>query len=204
MWGGLGTGERNGEGWNPTSPLGDKWFRTCVSVFIPSTSTSNSLYCTGGGVYPSSPLLPWLQNRPVAWIRSRLFSTFSRFWSSSFFHHFPNTFFHRCLLHLGSQHGSQIYQKSSKSRSKNLIKKLTTFGIDFSSIFNGFGTQLHLKKHQKRYEGCQFLCFRYLYFKIDPNMFLTSFLHRFFSHFGSQIPSKMHQKTFQKKHQILD
>ena len=31
----------------------------------------------GGVVYPSSPLLPWLQNRPVARRRSRLFSTFS-------------------------------------------------------------------------------------------------------------------------------
>ena len=48
------------------------------------------------------------------------------------------------------------------------------------------------------------LCFRWFYFKIDSNMFLTPFLHRFFFHFGSQIPSKMHPKTFQKKHAFWD
>ena len=205
---------------NPTSPLGDRWFRTFVPILILSSNqlylptsfnflpSSIQLYLPtssnfpGGVVYPSSYLLPGLQNRPVALPRRRLYSTFSPSWSSSFFHHFSNTFFHRFWLHLGSQNGSQIHQKSTKNRSKNLIEKLTTFGVDFSSIFNGFWTQLHLKKHQKRCEGCQFLCFRYLYFKIDPNMFLTSFLHRFFLHFGSQIPPKMHPKTYQKNHQI--
>ena len=63
-------------------------------------------------------------------------------------------------FHLGSQNGSQIQQKSKKKQSKNLIGKLTPFEGNFSSIFNGFGTQLNLKKYQKRYEGCHFLCFR--------------------------------------------
>ena len=111
-------------------------------------------------------------------------------WSSSFFHNFSNTLFYRFWPHLGSQNGSKILPKSIQNRSKNLIEKLSTFGVDFSSIFDRFWTQLNFKKHQKRCEGCQFLCFRYLYFKIDPNMFLTSFLHRFFFHFGSQIPPK--------------
>ena len=149
---------------NPTSPLGERWVRAFVPILIPSSNqlylptcfnflpSSIQLYLQtssnfpGGVVYPSSPLLPWLQNRPVARRRSHLYPTFSRSWSSSFFHHFFNTFFHRFWLHLGSQNGSQIHQKSIKNRSKNLIKKLLTFGIDFSSIFNRSGTQLNLKK----------------------------------------------------------
>ena len=37
---------------------------------------------------------------------------------------------------------SKILPKSIQNRSKNLIEKLSTFGVDFLSIFNGFGTQL--------------------------------------------------------------
>ena len=142
------------------------------------------------------PLLPWLQNRGAKSFRSHLYPTFSPSWSSSFFHHFFNTFFHRFWLHLGSQNGSKIDQKSSKNRSKNLIKKLSTFGTDFSSIFGRFWTQLDLKNLQKRCEGYQFSCFCQLYFKSDSNMFLVSFLDRFFIHFGSQIAPQMPQKTF--------
>ena len=78
-------------------------------------------------VYPSSYLLPGLQNRPVALTRRHLYSTFLPSWSSSFFHHFSNTFFRRSWLHLGSQNGSQIHQKPFKNRSKNLIGKTHYF-----------------------------------------------------------------------------
>ena len=124
------------------------------SLILPTSS--NFL---GGVVYPPSYLLPGLQNRGAESTRRRLYSTFLPSWSSSFFHHFSNTFFHRFWLHLGSQNGSQIHQKSTKNRSKNLIEKPTTFGVDFSSIFNGFGTQLILKKQVKRYEGIIFHIF---------------------------------------------
>ena len=63
-------------------------------------------------------------------------------WSSSFFHNFSNTFFYRFWPHLGSQNGSKIRPKSIQNRSKNSIEKLSTFGTNFSSIFNGFCTQL--------------------------------------------------------------
>ena len=125
------------------------------SLILPTSS--NFL---GGVVYPSSYLLPWLQNRGAESTRRRLYSTFLPSWSSSFFHHFSNTFFHRFWLHLGSQNGSQIHQKSTKNRSKNLIEKLTTFGVDFSLIFYRFWTQLNVKKQEKRCEGCHFSCFR--------------------------------------------
>ena len=80
-------------------------------------------------------------------------------WSSSFFHNFSNTFFYRFWPHLGSQNGSKILPKSIQNRSKNLIEKLSTLGVDFSSIFDRFWTQLDLKNLQKRCEKYQFSCF---------------------------------------------
>ena len=81
-------------------------------------------------------------------------------WSLSFFQIFQHLFLYRFWHHCGSQNGINILPKSIQNRSKNLIEKLSTFGIIFSSIFHGFGSQLNLKKRQKRCEGCIFLCFR--------------------------------------------
>ena len=126
---------------NPTSPLGDRWFRAFVPILILSSNqlylptsfnflpSSIQLYLPtssnfpGGVVYPSSPLLPGLQNRGAELPRRLLYSTFSPSWSSSFFHHFSNTVFYRFWLYLGSQNGSQIHQKSIKKGVGKMMKK---------------------------------------------------------------------------------
>ena len=92
---------------------GDRWFRACVAASIPPAPPSNDLYY-GGGVYPSSYLLPWTQNRGAEW-RSHLYPTFSPFWSSSFFHHFFNTF----LCWLWFDFGPNLEAKSLKNRSQD-------------------------------------------------------------------------------------
>ena len=143
---------------NPTSPLGFGGFGLASNFQLYEYLTTSSNFL-GGVVYPSSYLLPGLQNRGAEWSRARLYAISSRSWSSSFFHHFSNTFFHRFWLHLGSQNGSKIDPKSSKNRSKNSIEKLSTFGTDFSSIFGGFWNQLELKNLQKRCERYQFSSF---------------------------------------------
>ena len=135
-------------------PTSSNFLPSSIQLYLPTSSNF-----PGGVVYPSSYLLPGLQNRGAERTRRHLDATFWPSWSSSFFHHFSNTFFHRFWLHLGSQNGSQIHQKSTKNRSKNLIEKLTTFGVDFSSIFNGFGTQLHLKNTKNVVRGVSFCVF---------------------------------------------
>ena len=122
----------------------------CVcTVSIPPTPTSNPLYCTGGGVQPSSPLLPWPQNHGAKQSRSHLYPIFSPSRPSSFFHHFFNTISYRFLLDFASQLGAQIHPKSIKNRSQERSGKLPTFCIDFSSNFDGF-------------EGCWNLVFELL------------------------------------------
>ena len=91
---------------------GDRWSR----AFVKSSSQQpfNS-YCQpglDGGVYPSSFLLPGLQNPPAALCRSRLYPTFSRSWSLSFFRHFFNTLFYRFRIHFGAQVGTKIVPTS--------------------------------------------------------------------------------------------
>ena len=130
------------------------------------TRVARPARCFDGGFKTRSPgaakiSLPGLQNGCAKVTRGRLYATFSPSWSSSFFHNFSNTLFFspRFWLHPGSQNGSLIHQKSVKNQSKNLIEKLHSFSIVFSSIFDGFGTQLNLKKKQKRFERCHVSCF---------------------------------------------
>ena len=73
-----------------TSGLGFSFHPPSLQLFLSSSTPSSN---SGGVVYPSSFLLPWLQNRPGALTRSRLYTFFSPSWSSSFFLHFPNTLF---------------------------------------------------------------------------------------------------------------
>ena len=173
---------------------GERWSRTFVES---SSQWPFNSYCQPGWMEGFTPPPSSSPGSKIV-VQTSAIATYIRLFRYLGRHHFCITFFHRFWLHFGTPDGSKTEQNSSKNRSKNLIEKLTTFGVDVSSIFNGFGTQLHLKKHQKRREGYQFLCFRYLYFNIDPNMFLTSFLHRFFLLVGSQIPPKTHPKTYQK------
>ena len=125
---------------NPTSPLGDRWFRACVAASIPPTSPSNAFYI-GGGVYPSSYLLPWTQNRGAEWGRSHLYPTFSPSWSSSFFHHFFNTRLCWFWLHFGPQLGAKM---APKSIPKVIFSSSEPGSSDFlifatpSMVFNGF------------------------------------------------------------------
>ena len=146
-------------------------------------------------VYPSSYLLPGLQNRLVAGWRRHRDSTFSPSWSS-FFHHFSNTFFHRFWLHLGSQNGSKIHQKSIKNRSKNLIEKLITFGVDFSSIFDRFWTQLNFKKNSKNDGG---LFVFHVFASSTSRSIPTCFWHRFCSDFSSILAPRSLPKCFKKQ-----
>ena len=74
-----------------TSGLGFSFHPPSLQLFLSSSAPSSN---SGGMVYPSSFLLPWLQNRPGARWRSRQYAICSPSWSSSFFHHhFFNTLF---------------------------------------------------------------------------------------------------------------
>ena len=115
-----------------------------LRVSIHPFNSYNSLYCTGGGVQPSSYLLPWTQNGGAKCTRSHLCPIFSLSWSSSFFHHFFNTILYRFWLHFGPQLGPKIAPKSIKNRSQERSGKHPTFFIDFCQNFNGFRVRRNL------------------------------------------------------------
>ena len=69
----------------------------------------------GGGVYPSSFLLPGLQNWPADLGHGRPYAIIAPFWPSSFFHYFFNTLL--CWFWLDV--GPNLEPKSLKNRSQD-------------------------------------------------------------------------------------
>lgn len=118
---------------------------------------------------------------------------------SSFFPHLFSSMLAPSWLPKLLPNPSKIYKKSVQK----LERKTCYFGDRFVQLFLiDLVPTLIWKKTQKRFEGYHFSCFREFYLKIDSNMSLTSFSHRFFIHLGTKLPSKMHHKTFQRNHQI--
>jgi len=116
-------------------------------------------------------------------------------------------FFNWLWLHLGSQNDSKIYKKSIKNLSKNLFRKIFTSGIDFSSILNGFGIHLNLKKPFKTIGGVAFFM---ILLVLLQDRFQDVFWHRLCIDFSSilgpkssKIRSNIYLKTCSEKYSLL-
>ena len=129
---------------NPTS-LWLKWSRTFVKSSSQHPFNPISSNSPGGGVYPSSYLLPWGLDKGFARTRNHLYPIFSPSWPSSFFHHFSNPLLYRFWLHFGAQLGAKFPPKSIKNPSQEWSGTIPTFFTSFSSNFEGFGTSQNLK-----------------------------------------------------------
>ena len=108
---------------NPTSPLGDRWFRACVSAFIPSTPTILYTVLEEGFSPRLKTVVP---NAGVA--------TYINFFRHPGHHHFFIIF--PTPVHIGFNQmlAPNLEQASLKNRSQERLGKLATFTL----IFNGF------------------------------------------------------------------
>ena len=139
--------------------------------------SSNQLYFptssnfAGGVVYPSSYLLPGLQNRPVALSRRCLYPTLSPSWSSSFFHHFPTCFF----IDFASILAPKMIPKSSKIQSNIYLKtcseKSLLLGLIFHRFFVDLGPSFTSKTVKNRW--------RVAFFMFSPVLLQDRFQHVF-------------------------
>ena len=97
-------------------------------------TTNSTTKFPGGVVYPSSFLLPGLQNRPAARTRRLPYSTLLPSWSSSFFHHFFNMF----LIDFGSILAPKMAPKSTKNPFKIYLKTRSKKSLLLGPIFHYF------------------------------------------------------------------
>ena len=126
---------------NPTSPLGIRWFRTCVPASIPQLLHPMLLTVLEEGFSPPPTSSPGLW---TGWSRA-VVTTYIQYLRHSghhlFFHHFSNPLLYRFLLHFGSQLGTNIAPTSIENQSiSRAIWKTTNiclkFFIDFLWIWH--------------------------------------------------------------------
>ena len=114
--------------WNPTSPLGDRWFRACVPVSIPPTPTSNAfvlyqslqllhpILCTvlEEGFSPPPPSSPGLWTV----VSIGVVATYIRLFRHPGHHHFFIIFSTPFYIDFYSILNPNLEQKSIRNRSK--------------------------------------------------------------------------------------
>ena len=185
---------------NPTSPLGDRWFRACVSASIPPTPTSNAfvlyqslqllhpILCTvlEEGFSPPPPSSPGLWT-----VVSRgVVATYIRLFRHPGHHHFFIIFSTPFYIDFYSISTPNLEKKSIKNRSQERLGKLPTFCIDFSSNLNGFKGCWNLVFELLASTGSKISTFWLSAFMLIFGSMLAPFLDGFSLDFPSKIVSR--------------